>query len=546
MYEKGKAKTPKFERPSRRKKQKTMTTPEIAALLEEAARLMEFHNENPFKIKAYKNAVSLAEKTDLDWAKASREELIAEKGIGKSMADAILDIRDTGSFAELNSLRRSMPEGLLELFLIPGLGPKKIRQLRDELGVESPGELSYACRENRLAALKGFGEKTQHNISRALDFYAQNRGWLLYPQALGLVNEAGKVYNGARWAVCGALARGCEVVNKPELLVCSNQSIRVERVTIHLTEEAEFNRKKFVYSCSDEHLSLLMDRGFNPEAAFASEEQVYKEAGLPFVPPEMRENHPLSFLEERCLDLGRHLNESHIQGVVHVHSNWSDGTAGIDELAGHCKALGYSYMGLTDHSQSAGYAGGLKPDKVLRQWEVVRTLNESLQGFTILCGIESDILTDGRLDYADELLSGFDFVVASVHSVLRMDKQKATDRLIKAIENPYTNILGHLSGRLLLSREGYPLDMEKITDACAANGVAIELNASPYRLDIDWRLIPLALEKGVLISINPDAHSLAGVQDIAHGVRIARKAGLFIEECLNAKSLDGFKAWLNK
>ena len=234
------------------------------------------------------------------------------------------------------------------------------------------------------------------------------------------------------------------------------------------------------------------------------------------------------------------INLGDIKGVIHTHTTWSDGLHSTREMAKMAQHLGYQYIGISDHSKAAFYANGLKEDRVQAQWDEIDALNGEFFNFKILKSIECDILNDGALDYSDDILRGFDFVIASVHSVLKMNEEKATARLIKAVENPFVSILGHPTGRLLLSREGYPIDHKKVIDACAANKVAIEMNASPYRLDLDWTWIPYAREKGVLISVNPDAHTCEGIKDIRYGVLAARKGRLDTEGCLNARDLDGF------
>ena len=274
----------------------------------------------------------------------------------------------------------------------------------------------------------------------------------------------------------------------------------------------------------------------------ATEEAVFEKAALPYLAPELRD-------DNRWLEAAtppKLVTEKDVKSVMHLHTTYSDGLHSLRDMALYSKELGYEYMGLTDHSKSAFYANGLKPERVLAQMEEVDELNKELAPFKIFKGIESDILYDGSLDYEEDILKKFDFIIASVHSVLKMDKEKATTRLIRAIENPYTTILGHPTGRLLLSREGYPIDHKKVIDACAANKVILELNANPVRLDLDWTWIPYALEKGVKISINPDAHSKEGIHDIRYGVLAARKGGLTAEMCFNNLGLKEFEAFLKE
>ncbi|HNM27724.1 MAG TPA: PHP domain-containing protein, partial [Saprospiraceae bacterium] len=268
-------------------------------------------------------------------------------------------------------------------------------------------------------------------------------------------------------------------------------------------------------------------------------------AGLPFIAPELREQSAV-VQTARAGQLPQLIEENELRGILHVHTTWSDGLHSLRDMAEYVRSLGFDYIGITDHSQSAFYANGLKPDRVLQQMDEIDALNAELAPFRIFKGIESDILNDGELDYEPDLLARFDFVIASVHSNLKMSREKATARVLRAIENPHTSILGHPTGRLLLSREGYPLDWEAIFDACARHKVVIELNANPYRLDLDWTLIPEATRRGIPVSINPDAHSKDGVHDTRYGVFAARKGGLTAAQCLNTKSLDDFSAWLMK
>jgi DNA polymerase (family 10) len=314
--------------------------------------------------------------------------------------------------------------------------------------------------------------------------------------------------------------------------------------SLHLCEGAEFGRRQFELSAGPDFLDAFSESYPLPEQA-ATEEAIFEGAGLPVIAPELRE-------QSWALDLAKGgelpelIEETAIKGVVHAHSTYSDGLHTLREMAEYSKAQGFQYLGITDHSKSAFYANGLQVERLEAQWQEIDQLNVELAPFKIFKGIESDILNDGSLDYSEEVLAKFDFIIASVHSNLRMDETKATQRLITAIENPYTSMLGHPTGRLLLSREGYPIDHKAVIDACAAHDVAIELNANPYRLDLDWTWIPYALEKGVLISVNPDAHSTHGVHDIHFGIASARKGGLTAAQCVNALDVEGFERWCNR
>jgi DNA polymerase (family 10) len=459
---------------------------------------------------------------------------------------------------------------VVEMLEIKGLGPKKVFPLWKDLGITSPGELYYACLENRLTLLKGFGEKTQQTILQNLEYYLQSadkqlfakveRKWLQQKDALSTL-----LGNNCIIEPTGAFRRKEDTLSVTEVLVsgisleqlmtrlsADNIDFRVMDDKIHLSNEAykgivmqvcdgtNFGTSLFESSSSEEHTAFVRERLPQKQIPVCADEStIYQSAGLPVFPPEWRHAHTDWFLhpEKKLSGL---ITESDIQGVVHTHTDYSDGSNTPESLATFCKNAGYNYLVITDHSQSAFYAKGLKEERVLEQWAEIDRLNQVMGDFKIFKGIESDILNDGSLDYDNELLSGFDVVIASVHSQLNMDEDKAMRRLLKAIENPYSHILGHLSGRLLLSRKGYPLNMPVIIDACAANGVSIELNANPHRLDIDWEWIPLAVQKGVMISINPDAHYTTGVGDIRYGIYAARKAGLQKEECLNTLDAESF------
>jgi DNA polymerase (family X) len=309
----------------------------------------------------------------------------------------------------------------------------------------------------------------------------------------------------------------------------------------------EFGSKQFKYSGSRPFLEAFLKntegsrlgREDSDFRKIAEEKLLFEKAKLPFIAPELRESGDILTIAA-ANQLPNLITLGDIKGVIHTHTTYSDGLHSVEEMAKAAQHLGYQYIGITDHSKAAFYANGLKEDRVLAQWEEINRLNGEFFNFRILKGIECDILNDGTMDYNEELLSGFDFVIASVHSNLKMNEEKATARIIKAVENQYVTILGHPTGRLLLSREGYPIDHEKVIDACAANGVTIELNAHPWRLDVDWTWIPRARERGVLIAINPDAHSTSGIKDIRYGIMAARKGGLDAAGCLNTRSVDDF------
>ncbi|MFM7054799.1 MAG: helix-hairpin-helix domain-containing protein [Bacteroidota bacterium] len=545
----------------------------ISNLLEETADLLDLHQENEFRSKAIRSSAFAVSKIEQGLCGLSLDEIASFKGVGKSTATKILEICATGDFQEHLELISKTPAGILELFDIKGLGPKKIALLWKGLGVESPGELLYACNENRLVSLKGFGEKTQAEIKKNLEFKASQKGFFHYAQAEAYADSFISVLKSNNFnhdlSFVGDFRRKCEVVKQIDLFTKASYNDFLS--VLEKLNEAGFQflhnddtQSKFNSSGGPElvihhdgenhvwsvfnltgpelHVSGVKSKlGIeNPEnQIWADEKAIYFAAGLSFIEPEMRDLDGFVSASWKIVD------NDDLKGCLHNHSTYSDGASTLKEMANACKAQGLQYFAICDHSKSAFYAGGLKEEDVIRQHIEIDQLNKELKPFVILKGIESDVLTDGSLDYSDEVLASFDVVVASIHSGLKMDEEKATARIIKAVENPYTTILGHPTGRLLLSRQGYPLDHRKVIDACAANGVAIELNAHPYRLDIDWRWLNAAIEKGVFISINPDAHHIDGIRDMRFGVNVARKAGIGAHHVLNAMDLNAFMSWLS-
>lgn len=547
-----------------------MTNKEIAKQFQYLGEIMELHEENPFKIKTYQNAYLTIRKLPEPLTEMAASDIEKIKGIGSSTSAGIRELLETGAMLALKKYEEITPPGVREMLQIPGFGPKKIRDIWKVLGVETIGELRYACNENRLVELKGFGEKTQEDLRQKLEYFQKSQGKFLFAdidsRATELLEKISKALPAAKVSLTGAIRRRSNVVERIELVVASDSSIAAlfdnewltktgeqantftaltadeVPVTIYHCATSEFGSKLFRYTAGEGFLSAFLEKNKDLDfKGLATEEAVFDKAGLPYLQPELREQ---EWAIGKSFD--KLLEPTDVRGVVHAHSTWSDGLHSLRQMAEHAKSLGYSYLGITDHSKAAFYANGLKEDRVLAQWREVDELNKELAPFRIFKGIESDILNDGSLDYPDEILAGFDFIIASVHSNLRMDEEKATQRLLRAIENKYTTILGHPTGRLLLSRPGYPIDHQKIIDACAANGVAIELNANPYRLDLDWTWIPYALEKNVFISVNPDAHSTGGMQDIKYGVFSARKGGLSAEQCLTCMEQADFEQFISK
>ncbi|WP_299286615.1 DNA polymerase/3'-5' exonuclease PolX [uncultured Mucilaginibacter sp.] len=531
------------------------------------SQLMELHGENPFKIKSIANASFKVDKLPFPLNGKSIAELDKIDGIGKSIAEKIVELFETGSLKETEHYLSITPEGVVEMMQIKGIGPKKVAVIWHDLHIDTVGELYYACNENRLIEAKGFGLKTQEQIRKTIEFNLAAQGKFLYAQAEGVVYELTKIFNasftGIKLAVAGEFRRSMEIINELVFVVAAKDEKAIfaglnQLPTLTFSEQngqswlgqtehgldikiicckpEAFTINLFKATGNDEHVEAVLARIEYPDFQPKSEEEIYQKAGLNFIEQELREG--ITWIKKASAgELPELITFKDLKGTLHNHSTWSDGVNTLEEMALYSRdQLKLEYFGICDHSKSAFYASGLSIERVLQQFEEVDSLNKKLQNFQIFKGIESDILNDGSLDYPDEILKRFDFVVASVHSNLRMTEEKAMERLIKAIENPYTTILGHPTGRLLLSRNGYPVDYKKMIDACAANGVVIEINANPLRLDLDWRWHQYALEKGVWLSINPDAHRTTGLWDMHYGIHIARKGGLTKEQCLNALS----------
>ncbi|MBK9735096.1 MAG: DNA polymerase/3'-5' exonuclease PolX [Saprospiraceae bacterium] len=540
-----------------------MNNKQIAGRFDLLAKLMELHDENPFKIRSYANAYVSLRKLEGDLMTMGKEHIAAIPGVGSAIADKIEELLSTGEMKTLKKYQDITPSGIQEMLSVKGLGPKKVKQIWKEMEIHSIGELLYACNENRLMSYKGFGSKLQEEIKDRIEYFIESKGKYLYAHlhkhADDLVTWLKASYPGQLFSLSGDIKRMMPEVKGIEILatiqieadILSDQSFVYNDekacytfngfpVYIEVVTKESFYWELFKRSCSESFLSYFEANN----TYFESESAIFKKAGVHFIPAEFRENIDTITLYKKG-QVPRLIEVTDIKGIVHNHSTYSDGLHSLEEMAEYVRKCGFEYFVISDHSKSAGYAGGLSEEKVLNQIREIETLNAKYgDGFKIFKSIESDILIDGSLDYREEILKQFDFVIASVHSVLNMDETKATSRLIKAIENPYTRILGHPTGRLLLARPGYPVDFKKIIDACASNGVVIELNANPQRLDIDWTLLPYAMEKNVLIAINPDAHSKESIHYINYGVAAGRKGGLTKEMCLNTKNLKEFKEWV--
>jgi len=550
---------------------------EIGKVLEEIGLLLELKGENPFKSNAYYNAARTIESLTEDVT-----ELIASgrirnlKGIGPALAEKLAELVGTGRLTYYEELKQSVPQGLLEMTAIPGMGPKKIAAVWEKLGITTMGELEYACVENRLVSLPGFGQKTQDKIRQGIQQLKRRRGFHLYANVIGEAERIVEVIRhsaGVRSAVLvGELRRRLEVVRTISVLVGADrpQSVldglqRIEGfwelsragdkiigkspmgipVSVVLSDDLTAHAL-LAATGSEEHLNPLASRAarmkipwnLTPDAGEKlapkadSEEGLYAVLGLPFIEPELREG--LGEIEAAEAGLPKPLVEARqIQGIFHNHTNYSDGSASLDEMVAAAKALGYRYIGISDHSQSAFYANGLKEDRIREQHAAIDALRTRTSGISIFKGIEADILADGAMDYPDDVLARFDFVIASVHSRFNLSEEEQTARVIRALANPYVTMLGHPTGRLLLSREGYRIDMKRVIDAAKQYGKIVEINANPHRLDLDWRFCRYAKEQGVKVSINPDAHATEGLEDVPFGVNVARKGALEPSDVIN-------------
>jgi DNA polymerase (family X) len=562
-------------------------TKAVVKILEEIAVLLELSGENPFKSRTYTTVARNLEQHGEDVNMLVKEDRLREvKGVGDALEQKIEELVTTGKLKYYEDLRAKFPDSLFELFEIPGLGGKRIKTLYEDEKVTSLDELKTACESGRIAEMKGFGKKTQDNILEGIAFVQQHEGQHLIHKAVqaadALLDHLKQSKTVIRMEVAGSLRRRKEVVKDIDIVASAKQPKTlmkrfveydgVVRVTGHgetkssvvldsgiaadlrVVSDVEFPYALHHFTGSKEHNVAMRQRAkeyglkMNEYGLFdendknvkcKDEAAIFKKLDLPYIPPEMRENYGELELEE----VPELIEADDLIGVVHCHSTYSDGRASIEEMAKTSKQLGYKYFGLADHSQSAAYAGGLREATVRKQHNEIDELNGKLKGIRILKGIESDIKADGKLDYPPKVLDSFDFIVASIHSGLNMTEAEATKRVLKAINDPHTTILGHPTGRLLLQREGYSLKWDQIFEACVENRVAVEINANPRRLDIDWRLIKRAKEHGVMFSIGPDAHSTEGLEDVQYGVGIARKGWLTKDDVLNCLDADAFLAW---
>lgn len=567
--------------------------PRVAAhALAEIATLLELRGAEPFKSRAFATASRVVQGLQVDdIAPLVRSREISRlRGIGPVTVAVLEDLVATGDSEYLDLLRETTPEGLIEMLRIPGLGPARIHKLHAGLGVDTVQELEEAAHDGRLASLPGFGEKTAARILRGIASLRESTGQMLFSLADAVARRLREVVERrpgvVRVAIAGSLRRRMEVVRDIDLVVaCREPPARVAadlstlggvreviggggpsiavrfqngtRVDLHCVSEDSFAVALWRATGSLEHVTaveaIARERGLRFEhdrvlgkdgrpVALATEAQLYDTLGLEWVAPELRENQG-EIAAARAHRLPRLIERADLRGVLHCHSNFSDGTTTIEQMALAARARGWTYLGITDHSQSAFYAGGLTRDAIVRQHEEIDRVNARVSGIRVLKGIEADILADGRVDYGADLLDQFDYVVGSVHSRFGMSEAQMTERILRALDDPHLTILGHPTGRLLLTREPYAVNLPAVIERAAELHVAIELNCDPHRLDLDWRWLRVARERGAVVEIGPDAHSPEGLDNVELGIGIARKAWLEAEHVLNARDVAGVLAF---
>ncbi len=534
----------------------------VIHLLQEIQRLLELKGENPFKIRAFEKAArTLAGREDL--LERARQGTLGElPGVGKGIQEILREFLLEGSTAVLDELQQSIPTGVSELTQISGLGYKKALILIEQLGIHTVGELEYACKENRLLKLKGFGPKIQEKILEDILFQNAHQGSQKLSESLKISEEFLKaldqIFPNKRCHETGALRRKREIMEELEFLVevekSEDQSTAlsfldafraqnaVMPIRLHFARSQEWVYHWAKTTGTSEHWSALGSPDFFPST---TEENFYDQLGLPWIPPETRETGEEVGLA-RSGYLSHLLPWDGLKGIFHNHTTWSDGRASLKEMVVEAQNQGFQYIGISDHSQSAHYASGLKLDALLEQEKEIRTLQEKHPGIRIFWGIESDILADGALDYEDSVLKRFDFVIASVHSRFKMDRETMTKRILAAIRNPYTRFLGHPTGRLLLGRKGYDVDMDAIIAEAAQHEVAVEFNSNPARLDLDWRWGPEMRKYQAFTSVNPDAHDTEGLKDTVFGIAMTRKALIQKDRVVNSKSIVEVEKWLKR
>ena len=580
---------------------------EVAGILNNIGAMLELQGENPFKVRAYQNGARVLLTTTEDLPTLVESGRLTEiKGIGQALAEKISILIKTGSLPYYDELRKKIPDGLLELTRVQGLGPKRAMIICEKLGVKDIAGLEKVCREGKVAKLKGFGETVQENILKGITFAAEHQSQHLIDDAEAAADEvlaALKKHPAVkRISVCGSLRRRKEIVRDIDILAACDRQVdavmkafvtlpQVTRVLAHgetkssviygldgmqvdlrIVSDEQFPFALHYFTGSKEHNVAMRHRAIQkklklneyglfkgssdaktPDQSPAvtgkslkcrDESDLFKALGLAYVPPELREDRGEMEAAEKNR-LPRLLEATDLRGVFHVHSTWSDGAVELEEMIAEAQRLGFEYVGISDHSQVATYAHGLSIERLKQQGQVIDALRKKFK-IHIFWGSECDILRDGSMDYPDEVLKRFDFVIASVHSAFTIGQEEMTHRVVKALKNKYVTILGHATGRLLLRRSSYEIDLEEVLRVAAAEGVAVEINALPDRLELDWREIPRARELGCRFSCNPDAHSKNDLQGFFRAVDIARKGWCTKEEIVNTQPLAAMTEWLGK
>lgn len=557
-----------------------MTNKAIAGPLKETAALIELTGGNSFRARALANAARIIERLETPVATLIESgEFTTIKGLGTGLAAQVNEILHYGSFELRDDILGGLPPGLLDVLSVKGLGAKKVRALWQKLSVQSLDDLEGAALSGRIAELEGFGKKSQESILENLTLLRSFQGKRRLANGFAdaeIIQQTLEAHPAvSSVSQTGTLARRMEIVENLSFVVSASPdqaenicSLLPFPVTVS-SEESRYcaigelpdGLQVVLLFCEPENCGVNVLRETGPESfvsAFlndhptvvgSSEQDLFEQAGARFLAPELRDL-PSAWERRDTLSALPLLKPEQLKGVLHNHSTYSDGAHTLREMSLACRNAGYEYFGICDHSQSLRIASGMSVETLMRQKAEIAALNAEFEGdsgssFRVFFGVESDILGDGSLDYPDEVLAEFDMIVASIHVRFNMTETEATDRIIRAVANPYTTILGHPTGRLILKRAGYPLDHEAVLQACALHGVAIELNASPYRLDLDWRWIERAVELNVPVAINPDAHSIEQLDLMKWGVVAARKGGLTARHCLNALSLSDFKSFLH-
>jgi len=565
----------------------------VAQVLEQIASFLELKGENPFRIRAFRTAARAVGSFPNELREGLEDgSLAAAKGVGPATLQIVSELVTTGKASMLEELREQIPPGLVEMLAISGLGVAKIRQIHDVLGIDSLPELEAAAVDGRLARLPRFGQKTSENILKGIAFLRQTGTYRLShhatEEAEGLRAALDRLPGVTRAVIAGDVRRRTEVVKDLVLVLIAEVApgelfkrlsavpgvhefagqderrltlrfaggssaqimvttpVNAGAVLVHATGSEAHLRQLGEYAASKgfalSGAALWRGSEFVPTP---DEARFYDALGLSLIPPELREGRGEIEAAERH-ELPRLVERGDLKGLLHCHTTYSDGSQSIEDLAVACREAGYQYVGITDHSQAAAYAGGLKADDLLRQADEIDAVNARLEGIRVLKGVEADILQDGRIDYDQRTLEQLDFVIASIHSRFNMGQGEMTTRLLAAMDNPSLSIIGHPTGRLLLSRDPYGLDLDAVIEKAAASGVALEINADPHRLDLDWRVLRHAKDRGVMISIGADAHNLAGIQYVDYGIAMARKGWLGPQDVLNARPVGEFLAQVSQ